>query len=173
MHLITADELVERFLKGEFINDIEPSLWISALRIIDAVKNLRNLNKESVHTTWVVNGGHLRRKIQDDGLILRVLRKVLPGYCGEGRLLYRGECLFLYDQQKLGFCWTPKQDVAIMFASGLNALESGGVLLKAFAPASAILASPNNHSQYLGEDEYTCDPTALQSVEVLEMYPKL
>jgi len=95
-----------------------------------------------------------------------------PGYYGRGHILYRGECLFLYNQDKLGFCWTPKRDIAMMFARGLNALESGGVLLKAFAPASAILAGPNDHSRYLEEHEYTCDPTALKSVEVLQWFPR-
>lgn len=170
--MIAAEELSAKLLEGEYVNDVEPRVWKEAFDIIDAAKQLPDFNREVVHTVWVANGGHLRRKIRDDDLILRVLKKVLPGYSGEGCLLYRGECLFLYNQNKLGFCWTPKLAVATMFASGLNALESGGVLLRAFAPAPAILASPNNHSRYLDEEEYTCNPKALQSIEVVHTFPK-
>jgi hypothetical protein len=58
-----------------------------------------------------------------------------------------------------------------MFASGLNALESGGVLLKAFAPTEAILASPNEHSsKQMDEREYKGDPKLLEGVEVIVTY---
>nr|WP_269808607.1 hypothetical protein [Enterovibrio nigricans] len=61
-----------------------------------------------------------------------------------------------------------------MFARGLNAIESGGVLLSAqFAP-EAILSAPNSHSaDCLGEFEYTCDPMQVRELEVLHQYPKL
>jgi hypothetical protein len=60
-----------------------------------------------------------------------------------------------------------------MFAGGLNALESGGVLLKAFAPTEAILASPNEHSsRQMDEHEYTCDPKLLEGIEVIGTYSK-
>lgn len=97
--------------------------------------------------------------------------KTLPGYQGNGLTLYRGECKFLYEQKKIGFCWSPDIEVAIRFARGLNAPESGGVLLKTYAPAEAILASPNDHSALqMREFEYTCDPTNLQGVEVLKWF---
>uniref|UniRef100_UPI000A41554D hypothetical protein n=1 Tax=Acinetobacter baumannii TaxID=470 RepID=UPI000A41554D len=90
-----------------------------------------------------------------------------------GLILYRGECQFLYKQGLIGFCWSPDVAVAEGFARGLNALESGGILLKAYAPSEAILAGPNQHSaNWLREDEYTCDPSLLVDLEMLRQYPK-
>lgn len=61
-----------------------------------------------------------------------------------------------------------------MFASGLNAIESGGVLLKSYVPAEAILTGPNDHSaRQINEFEYTCDPTNLKEIEVLQYFPAL
>jgi hypothetical protein len=97
----------------------------------------------------------------------------LPGYVGDGLTLYRGECRFLYNDNKIGFCWTPDINVAMRFAQGLNAIESGGFLLKAYAPPSAILASPNEHSAIqMQEFEYTCNPRLLENIEVLKSYEK-
>lgn len=50
---------------------------------------------------------------------------------------------------QIGFCWTPYEEVAEIFASGLNYLESGGVLLKCEAPTKSILSAPNPHRVYL------------------------
>lgn len=57
-----------------------------------------------------------------------------------------------------------------MFGRGLNAVHPGGVLLSAFAPPSAIIAEPNAHSRYLGEDEFTVDPKMLTDIVVLKRY---
>lgn len=60
-----------------------------------------------------------------------------------------------------------------MFASGLNAIESGGVLLKAFAPCDAIISAPNSHSSnQMGENEYTCNPNLLEDITVIDTYEK-
>ncbi|WP_237285642.1 hypothetical protein, partial [Vibrio anguillarum] len=116
---------------------------------------------------WIVNGGHIRRHISDDKLILKWLKLILPKYEGGELQLYRGECQFLYDQGLIGFCWTPKKQVAEKFARGLNATESGGVLLSAYVSSEAILSAPNSHSaDWLEESEYTCDPTQIRSIEV-------
>lgn len=97
----------------------------------------------------------------------------MPGYEGDGLTLYRGECRFLYDENKIGFCWSPCFNVASDYAEYSNAQESGGVLLKAYAPASAILAEPNDHSaKQMKEFEYTCNPRLLQDVEVVECFEK-
>ena len=88
-------------------------------------------------------------------------------------MLYRGECKFLYDDNKIGFCWTPDINVARVFASGLNAIESGGVLLKAYAPNGAIISAPNDHSiNQMQEFEYTCNPELLENIEIIEVFKK-
>lgn len=170
--MITAQVLAKKFSTGENVYNVDVETWLEAFRIIDTNAATWVFAKGRVHSIWIESGGHLRRKIRDDQLILRVLKRALPGYEGPGLALYRGECRFLFEAGQLGFCWTPDLSVAEMFARGLNALESGGVLLKAYAPAKAILAGPNSHSEHLQEHEYTCDPTQIQSVEVLRHFPQ-
>nr|WP_321239311.1 hypothetical protein [uncultured Tolumonas sp.] len=134
---------------------------------------LFSFDTDKMHMLWIVNGGHIRRHVQNDLLTLTWLKLILPKYTGDGLRLYRGECKFLYDQGLIGFCWTPKKDVAEKFARGLNAIESGGVLLSAMFSPEAILSAPNSHSaDWLGEYEYTCDPMRICSLEVLNQYPK-
>jgi len=165
--------LAALFFKGGYVCDLDGSTWRAAFEYIDQHATSVHFDKSATHTLWTVNGGHLRNKIRDDALILRVLKKTMPGYQGNGLTLYRGECKFLYEQQKIGFCWSPDIEVAKCFARGLNALESGGVLLKTHVPAEAILAGPNDHSALqMREFEYTCDPTNLQEIEVLQWFPK-
>ncbi|MBC5853460.1 MULTISPECIES: hypothetical protein [Pseudomonadati] len=161
-------------MSGEYVCDISHKVWVSAIQY--AVENIDQFSFDaySMHMLWIVNGGHIRRHISDDKLILKWLKLILPKYEGGELQLYRGECQFLYDQGLIGFCWTPKKQVAEKFARGLNAIESGGVLLSAYVSSEAILSAPNSHSaDWLEESEYTCDPTQIRSIEVLHKYPKL
>lgn len=168
----SIEAITQAFCLGHYDDSLPDEVWPRAFRFIVANIDNLGLDAERVHTMWTVNGGHLRRKIKDDDLIRQALRFILPGYDGEGMVLYRGECRFLYDAGQIGFCWTPDQDVAAMFARGLNAIESGGVLLRAFAPAEAIFSSPNDHSsKQMGEFEFTCDPLLLHEVELIASYP--
>ena len=170
----TPQVIAELFCQGQYVNDIDGSTWRAAFQYLAQHIEPTVFDKAKVHTLWTVNGGHLRRKIQDDSLILCVLKKALPSHKNAGLTLYRGECHFLYVQYKIGFCWSPEIEVATRFARGLNAIESGGVLLKAFAPPEAILAGPNDHStKQMKEFEYTCDPERLQGIAVLKSFPKL
>lgn len=165
--------LARKFCQGEYDYKTDGRTWQAAFEYLRSNPHNIYFDKTKIHTLWTVNGGHLRRNIEDDGLVLAVLILALPGYEGNGLTLYRGECRFLYDKNKIGFCWSPDVDVASMFASGLNAQESGGVLLKAYAPASAILAEPNDHSvKQMREFEYTCNPRLLQDIEVVECFEK-
>ena len=171
--MIGPQALAEKFCFGENIYDVDAAIWRQAFQLIDENTHFV-FSKNRIHSLWIESGGHLRRKIRDDALILRVLKRALPGYVGPVLKLYRGECRFLFNSNQIGFCWTPDLSVAERFARGLNALESGGVLLQATVPPEAVLAPPNEHSaNYLGEHEYTCDPTLLQELEVLREYAKL
>lgn len=168
----TPNELAELFLNGEYIIDIDGSVWRDTFLLLAKRGEPALSVKHKAHMLWTVNGGHLRRKIQDDRLVLCVLKKYLPGYRGSGLWLYRGECQFLHEKNLIGFCWSPKIEVAERFASGLNAIESGGVLLKAYAPPEAILAEPNQHSAVQMEEfEFTCDPWLLKEIEIVKSFP--
>ncbi|WP_019530360.1 hypothetical protein [Dasania marina] len=166
--------IVEGFCKGVYDSDVSGSEWNKVFKYILENYESLSFNRDRVHTLWTVNGGHLRRKVENDELIASVLTLVLPGYEGEGMILYRGECRFLYEQNKIGFCWTSDFEVASMFASGLNAIESGGVLLKAFAPTAAILSEPNKHSaKQMQEFEHTCNPYLLENIVLVYAFEKL
>ncbi len=171
--MTSPQALATRFLKGEYVCDLDGKIWRAAFNYIDQHSSSVPFDKSATHMLWTVNGGHLRNKIRDDTLILRVLKKTMPSYQGNGLTLYRGECNFLYEQKKIGFCWSRDIEVATRFASGLNALESGGMLIRAYAPAKATLTGPNNHSALqMREFECTCNPTKLQKIEVLQWFPK-
>lgn len=163
--------LVEEYCKGRYDHDAPDFIWHSVFKYIAEHHKSLNFCKVKMQLLWTVNGGHLRRKIQDEQLIAKFLTLTMPGYEGEGLVLYRGECEFLFEDGKIGFCWTPDIKVAMMFASGLNALESRGVLLKAYAPPEAIFSPPNAHSvEQMQEFEYTCNPYLLKNIEVLKIY---
>ncbi len=171
-------ELAQQFCEGQYDFETSNEIWHLVLKYIDQNYSCLTLNHESIYHLWLVNGGHLRRKLADDQLLLSVLVKLLPKYTGGGMTLYRGECKFLYDAGKIGFCWTPKKSVAEMFARGLNSIESGGVLLKAYAPASAIIASFDierdsaRSVQVQDECEHTCNPNLLENIEVIDTFPR-
>ena len=166
--------LADDFCNGRYDSEVRESLWASIFSYLSNNHEKLEFAKDRVHTLWTVNGGNLRRKIKDDELVTKVLSVALPGYSGEGLTLYRGECRFLYESNQIGFCWTPEIQVATKFAKGLNSIESGGVLLKAFAPSTTILASPNEHSSnQMREFEYTCNPKLLQNIELISTYRKL
>lgn len=166
--------LAKRFVAGENTYGVDAIVWISAFRYIALHHEELIFNQQGIHLIWTVSGGHIRNKVRDDELILKVLKLGLPKYEGQGIELFRGECRFLYEGGKLGFCWTPVRDVAEMFARGLNAIESGGVLLRCYAPQTAILAAPNDHSaSQMQEFEFTCDPGKLENIRVIKNFPRL
>lgn len=165
--------LVEEFCQGRYDDKVSDQQWGPVFEYIAENHVRLNFCKNEIHTLWTVNGGHLRRKVKNDLLIAKVLGVSMPSYAGEGLVLYRGECRFLFEARKIGFCWTPKIEVATIFASGLNSLESGGVLLKAYAPPEAIFSSPNSHSsQQMREFEYTCNPNLLENIQLINAYDK-
>ncbi len=127
---------------------------------------------EQFHTQWVTHGVRIREQVADDQMLATVLRRWLPPYSGTALSLFRGESADRFKAGRVGFCWTPKREVAEMFASGLNAVRpSGGVLLQAEVPAYAVIAGPGKHSQYLGEFEYTIEPMKLSFTNNICYYP--
>ena len=85
--------------------------------------------------------------------------------------MYRGENLDSYHSGKLGFCWTTDENVATGFARGFNNFGSGGILLKAWAPASSILAGMHPHSEHwLQEKEITVDWFSIEKLAVIKEF---
>lgn len=124
---------------------------------------------ELFHTRWTESHHHIRELVADDMLLMDMLWIWLPRYVGPERQLYRGENISRFRQGMIGTAWTKERKVAQMFANGLNAGDSGGVVLEICASSEAIIAGPSKHSIYLGEHEFTVDwrklnPTALTAL---------
>ncbi|WP_256647510.1 hypothetical protein [Stenotrophomonas maltophilia] len=134
-----------------------------------------HFDKAAFDTYWIEGGHRIREQVGDDHQLAEFLWLSLPRYeAKEGaRLeLYRGENTDRLRRGELGFAWTPDREAAEMFASGVNSCGSGGVLLRALVGAE-IIAGPGAHSRYLGEHQYTVDPTTGFSVETLAEFPPI
>lgn len=145
--------------------------WSELIRTINNPEPASNAMKESFHSKWIESGAFIREKINNDLILTELLTLLLPPYNGNNLVLYRGENKARFDEGRVGFCWTQDISIAEMFGSGLNAFRSPGLLLKAEAPACSILAGPNDHSRYLGENEFTVNPSLLVKLTVVETYP--
>lgn len=169
--IVTTQSLARQFCNGTYVNATDAALWRETFSYLASVDDESIFLKDKIQALWLVYGGDLRAKIKDDSLILQVLQRALPGYSGDGVTLYRGESWFLFDQDKIGFCWTISEEVATTYAKGLNAVESGGVLLKCYAPAEAILAAPESVAST--GNVYICDPGKLLRLTTQGLFPKL
>ncbi|KQT41777.1 hypothetical protein ASG44_10950 [Methylophilus sp. Leaf459] len=169
--IVTPQSLARQFCNGTYVNATDASLWRETFTYLASVNDESIFLKEKIQSLWLIYGGDLRAKIKDDTLILQVLRRALPGYNGDGVTLYRGESWFLFDQDKIGFCWTISEEIATTYAKGLNAVESGGVLLKCYAPKEAILAAPESGTST--GHVYICDPGKLLRLTTQGLFPKL
>ncbi|TXI45144.1 hypothetical protein [Methylophilus sp.] len=161
----SPQSLAKQFCLGVYVNVVDATLWRATFAYIVRHADDSVFQKSAIAALWAQYGGDLRAKIKDDALVLAVLKQALPGYGGDGWTLYRGESWFLFDHDQIGFCWTPSEDIATTYAKGLNAVDSGGVLLKCYAPAEAILAMQNN--------VFICDPSRLLRLTTLSLFPKL
>ena len=128
--------------------------------------------RRKFHTYWTEAGHHIREQIGDDVTLVSLLRLIVPPYVGLSRTLYRGENLDRWTARRIGLCWSENVEVARMFGRGLNAMGNGGILLQCRTTNGAIIAGPSEHSQYLGESEYTLDPPKIFSIEIIEEYPR-
>jgi hypothetical protein len=124
-------------------------------------------------TYWIEAGHHIREQIGDDKLLVRLLRHLLPRYEGDTIELFRGENRNRWENKTIGLAWTANLDTARMFGGGLNAVGTGGLLLRARFESEAIISGPNAHSIYLGEGQFTVDPFAGTAILVVESYPAI
>jgi len=160
-----------------FLEAETASAWHQAC--IDLIKDApETADPEAAHSCFIEFGHRVREKVDDDRLLVSALRQLLAKFAGtdagRGMVLYRGESMDRFQEGHIGLCWTTKRSVAEMFAGGLNAMiGQGGVLLQASAPGHALIAGPNAHSRWLGEEEYLVDPRLLQNIELVARYPNL
>ncbi len=148
--------------------NVPAQTWRAAFALLAQLPHDTVFDKPRIAACWRQVGGDIRAMLRDDALCLQVLRLAMPGYHGEGLTLYRGESWFLFDEHSIGLCWTTSEDLARRYASGVNAVDSGGVLLRAYAPAAAVLAAPSQ-----AEDPvWLCDPSQLLRLTTLALFPK-
>lgn len=152
----------------DFRKTTEQKGWKLRAQLFLEVPNIPVEMKEEFGTYRIEAGHHIREQISDDRQLVRFLRQLLPPYDGHILTLFRGESLERWMNGTVGLAWTPKIEVAQMFASGLNSVGSGGVLLVGPFEANAIISGSHAHSPYLGEDQLTIDPfygTNLTAIE--------
>ena len=157
----------------DFPVDVSDSDWAEFARNLASNDRSTNDFQHKFHLEWTVRGHRIREAIADDHCLTRLLRFGLPAYFGETLTLYRGENLDRWKAGVVGFCWTDKQETARMFGRGLQAVASGGVLLRTVPPVEAIIAGPSQHSHFLNESEYTVEPALLDRVIVVEQFEAL
>ena len=147
--------------------------WLIKAQKIIKESSISPEYKTSFHAYWTVAAHQIRGQISNDKLLVSMLSIALPKYTGPNTLLYRGENLFRWKSGNLGFCWSSNIETVKMFARGLNATKTGGILLKCYVPSKAILAGPSEHSNYLGESEFTVNPYGIPRgiITVVETYP--
>lgn len=148
------------------------SKWIGFLQEAIASDVISIELKSAFHSKWIESGNSIRKQIANDETVKLLLSKLMPQYEGGPLTLFRGENDDRFKSGALGFCWTTKLHVAEMFARGLNACNSRGVLLQAHAPINSIFTGPNEHSHYLGENEVTVDPALLENIRIMSYYPR-
>lgn len=179
--MMHAPELLDEFLAGPFFVPLLVSperakhryRWRQFVRELQVLRPFSPEVAARFHVQWHVCHHRLRELVGDDGALLDALPVWLPPYVGGGITLYRGENSDRFDQGKLGWAWSTQRETATMFASGLNAVGSGGMLLRAEVDASAIIAGPSTHSMHIDEFEFTVDPRKVRLVNVIARFPPL
>ena len=147
--------------------------WIEE---VDNLLEKKGFSKEFVmafHTNWTVRAHRIREQISNDKKLSMLLQHIFPVYAGEGKILYRGENKKRWGKGNIGFCWTTDKEIAVMFARGLNSINTGGLLLECDCKPEWIIIGPSDHSNYLGESEYTVNPELVTGIKVLLEYDPL
>lgn len=155
-----------------YLNEItDNKQWREQAEFVVKNNNPLPFYRDTFCSHWIERGHRIREQINDDALLCVFLRCMLPPYHGDAVTLYRGENKKRWSFGKVGLAWTPCIETAKMFARGLNSVNSGGVLLKGYFPAAAIISEPNAHSRYLSEEQFTVDPIHAENIEVIQDYP--
>ncbi len=116
--------------------------WSDLIRDLAGLPPSSKQLAERFHTQWHACHHFLRELVDDDDLLIDMLRVWLPRYVGPDLVLYRGENIDRFEAGLIGIAWSDKQEIAEMFARGLNAVGRGGVVLRVTAPSATIIAGP-------------------------------
>jgi hypothetical protein len=155
---------------AEFRGITEQRAWKAYAQRLLGGQTLDPDAKRQFDLYWIEAGHHIREQVGDDRLLVQLLRHLLPPYDGAAVLLFRGENHDRWTRGAVGLGWTKDLEVARMFGRGVNAVHSGGVLLRAHFEPGAIISGPNWHSNHLGESQFTVDPLDARGLSVVEVF---
>ncbi|MBX3492129.1 MAG: hypothetical protein KF899_04160 [Parvibaculum sp.] len=120
------------------------------------------------------SGDSLRSMVNDDRVLARGLRVLLPSYTGPAVRLWRGELAANARYRRYGASWTASRDIAEAFAqSEIRRQSRGGtVVLETLAPPDAILCARTLHPDHLesNEQEFIVDRWKLDKVRIVARF---
>lgn len=159
----------------ETIWEGHPRVWAKAMREITQTPCPGDFRDFFLRQVYLRYGDHIRQAVGNNRLLADALRSLLPGYCGSGRVLYRGEMAWNRRRRTYGVAWSSSKAVAKGYATdSLHKYAEGGtVLLRAYASSAAIICVPAKLDNRYGEDEYVVCPRDLTSIQVLERFPQV
>jgi hypothetical protein len=106
------------------VTDVLPEItdrwmWPEALRCITRIKSKVHPSLTlPLHGIWSLHGSYIRAVTNDDLLLIRALRKLLPPYRGGPKKLYRAETLKNRRQRTYGLSWSSTKKVARSYMDG-------------------------------------------------------
>ena len=146
-------------------------------RVVRAVEHLDPPAKFRRHClwSWLKWGDSLRSEVNNDLLLIKLLRVLLPKYKGPALTLYRGETTWNRRRRTYGMSWSTEIEVATQFANGiLRTFQGGSVVLKTRAPARSIICAPELvTNRFAAEHEILVDRRKLGRVHVVERLAEL
>jgi len=117
--------------------------WVAGFRKLVRTGGVHPNIKDKFADIWVMWGDSLRNEINDDLLLIDAMRLLLAPYEGPAVTVYRGDSAHNRRRRTYGISWSSSLDVARDFAvSGCRYYDGGSVLIKALAPADAIVYAP-------------------------------
>ncbi|MGA8650988.1 MAG: hypothetical protein WB677_10240 [Xanthobacteraceae bacterium] len=123
---------------------------------------------------WKKDGEALRDAVDDDLVLIDLLRCLLPPYTGPAVELFRGDYASNRRHRTYGVAWSSDRSIATDFATNRIRLMPGkkSVLLRTLAPPAAIICSPHELgvAAHSVEAEYIVDRRRLNGVTVLERF---
>jgi hypothetical protein len=170
-HMLAGKEFLPLLRTSESEVARHRSAWRELVRALITMPPLDAEMAARFHAKWHVCHHYVRELVDDDRLLLDMLWVWLPRYQGPTQLLYRGENIARLAGGRVGFGWSDEEKTARMFASGLNSVQGGGVVLQTLAPAEAIIAGPSDHSIWLQESEFTLDTRRLGEIVQIQTFP--
>jgi hypothetical protein len=150
--------------------------WKRAFRRAAKLDGLPANVRSGFLRVWVRSGDHIRSEVDDDLILIRGLRRLLPLYRGARPLtLYRGDSVYNWKRRTYGLAWSGQSDVGREFAEQgpYRTFEGGSVVLRVVAPPQNIICTVTPPYDRYGEKEYLVDRCGLKGVTAVQRYPQV